>query len=167
LHRTVAEFLVSGDVWDETCRMTETSGFKPALNLSSACISMIKSAIPITRASEIETQLVNVTTFLRSATYLEIQILCDYIIDIERSMTNNQNLPNWSSQTPSALNGHWLFKFFQLRIGPDFARALKGSLEGEGQLNLAARTGFIQYLSATSDSQVRRLIPESNLWCCH
>jgi NACHT domain len=163
LHRTVAEFLVSGDVWDETCRMTATSGFKPALNLSSACLSMIKSASPITRASEIKTLLVNMTTFLRSATYLKIQILCDYMNDIERSMTNNQNLPNWSSQTLSTFNGHWLFKFFQPRIGPDFARALEGSLEGEGQLNLAARTGFIQYLSATRDSQVRRLVPESTM----
>jgi hypothetical protein len=34
MHRTVAEFLVSGEVWEEMSQMTQQSGFNPALNLS-------------------------------------------------------------------------------------------------------------------------------------
>ncbi|KAF2174479.1 hypothetical protein K469DRAFT_648241, partial [Zopfia rhizophila CBS 207.26] len=42
LHRTVAEFLASDDVWGEICGMTKASGFDAALSLASACLSMIK-----------------------------------------------------------------------------------------------------------------------------
>ncbi|KAF2258745.1 hypothetical protein CC78DRAFT_477645, partial [Lojkania enalia] len=43
LHRTVAEFLTSDNIWDDICEIMEGSDFEASLGLASACISTIKT----------------------------------------------------------------------------------------------------------------------------
>jgi hypothetical protein len=44
LHRTVAEFITSDDVWKDICDSTHKSGLQPILHIASACLLMMKRA---------------------------------------------------------------------------------------------------------------------------
>lgn len=115
LHRTVVEFLVSDDVWNETCGMTKDTGLNPFLNLSSACLSMIKCESGITRP-DIIMHLGNMMTFLRLATELDDQTLHEYMSDVEETMTRHQQLHEIQKNGRVSLVGHWLPDVFPVRL---------------------------------------------------
>ena len=89
IHRTVAEFLVSGEVWEEMCKMTQQSGFNPALNLSSACLSMLKSASDITSGPTVELLRKNLTSLLGSSICFNARGVPKYMQDIEQSIATH------------------------------------------------------------------------------
>ncbi|KAE8440344.1 hypothetical protein EG329_008460 [Mollisiaceae sp. DMI_Dod_QoI] len=43
LHRIVAEFLISSDVWNEICEMTKNSTFNAYFNFACGCLSLLKT----------------------------------------------------------------------------------------------------------------------------
>jgi hypothetical protein len=152
LHRTVAEFLVSDDVWNETCGMTKDTGFNPFLNLSSACLSMVKCESSITRP-DVKMHLENMMTFVRSATQLDDQTLRKYMNDIEETMSRHQQLYEIQMNGRVSLIGNWLPDVFQVGL-LSITSAEQDTLRRVGcHLDLAARTGIIRYLRANSSFQ--------------
>ncbi|KAF7936941.1 hypothetical protein BELL_0098g00040 [Botrytis elliptica] len=92
MHRTVGEFLVCGEVWEEMSEMTQNSGFNPALSLSSACLSMLKSASTITTARASRILFGNLINLLGSSFCFENRALPEYMQCMEHSMSKYQDL---------------------------------------------------------------------------
>lgn len=88
LHRTVAEFLTSDDVWLEICAMTG-GGFDPFQHLTSACLSIMKVAHdfedPILRLNLIYT-----TALCRTAKSFPDQTMQHHINTIDETMKQHQ-----------------------------------------------------------------------------
>lgn len=111
MHRTVAEFLVSGEVWEEMSKMTQHSGFNPALNLSSACLSMLKSASNITTTSALKRLLNNLINLLGSSISFDGRVLPEYIKGMEQSMIKHQDLFSHLFDGEAFGDGNWLQNF--------------------------------------------------------
>ncbi|KAF7890490.1 hypothetical protein EAF00_008805 [Botryotinia globosa] len=92
MHRTVGEFLVCGEVWEEMSEMTQNSGFNPALNLSSACLSMLRSASTITTARESSILFGNLIDLIGSSICFENLALPEYMQCMEELMIKHPDL---------------------------------------------------------------------------
>ncbi|KAK8903066.1 hypothetical protein QC760_008557 [Botrytis cinerea] len=86
MHRTVGEFLVCGEVWEKMSKMTQNSAFNPALNLSPACLSMLKSASAITTAAALKIIFGNLINFLGSSICFDGRLSPEYMQCMEESM---------------------------------------------------------------------------------
>ena len=71
LHRTVAEFLSSDDVWASICQKTSDSDFDPATRMTWACLATLKLHHIPTSDEVLQIDLSNLLIFCRSSTKLE------------------------------------------------------------------------------------------------
>ncbi|TEY38631.1 hypothetical protein BOTCAL_0481g00010 [Botryotinia calthae] len=111
MHRTVGEFLVCGEVWKEMNEMTQNSAFNPALNLSSACLSMLKSASTITTAAALKTLFGNLINFLGSSICFEGRLLPEYMQCMEESVIKHPDLFSHLFGREGFQDGDWLRYF--------------------------------------------------------
>ncbi|THV46237.1 hypothetical protein BGAL_0403g00050 [Botrytis galanthina] len=116
MHRTVGEFLVCGEVWEEMSEMTKNSGFNPALNLSSACLSMLKSASTITTARASRILFGNLINLLGSSICFENRALPEYMQCMEQSMSKHQDLFSRLFGREVTRTENWL-QYFRSNIG--------------------------------------------------
>ncbi|TVY26894.1 hypothetical protein LHYA1_G004868 [Lachnellula hyalina] len=111
MHRTVAEFLVSSEVWEEMSKMTQHSGFNPALNLSSVCLSMLKSASNITITSASKRMLNNLINLLGSSICFDGRVLPEYMKGMGPSMIKHQDLFSHLLGGEASRDKDWLQNF--------------------------------------------------------
>ncbi|TGO19000.1 hypothetical protein BTUL_0006g00330 [Botrytis tulipae] len=116
MHRTVGEFLVCGEVWEEMSEMTQNSGFNPALNLSSACLSMLKSASTITTARASSILFGNLINLIGSSIRFENLALPEYMQCMEQSMSKHQDLFSHLFGREVTRAENWL-QYFRSNIG--------------------------------------------------
>ncbi|KAF2177303.1 hypothetical protein K469DRAFT_644493 [Zopfia rhizophila CBS 207.26] len=154
LHRTVAEFLVSDDIWNRICDMTKASGFNAVLNICSGCLSMMNILVGFNERDPNLRQYPNyIAIFLRSAPNLSDEMLSEYICTLDQLMCQHKsNLQRQSNVLPDV---HWSVGFFK-------SKAKSGSVDNLNYpdldrfgsiLTFAARTGLIQYLKAFRNFQ--------------
>ncbi|KAI9857130.1 MAG: hypothetical protein M1813_008621 [Trichoglossum hirsutum] len=145
LHRTVAEFLTSDDVWNEICAMTKDSGFDPVLNLASACLSMMKAASNFTDPALL-LYLRYTTKFCRQATKISDRTLQQYVATIDETMNlHRYKMYVEESVKPSGVNVHWSADLYCVSTDPS---AQKKLCELASILTFAARNGLVRYMKA-------------------
>lgn len=146
LHRSVGEFLVSVDVWDEICGMTKSLGFNPALSLASGCLLMMKIARGF-YDQDLYEYLTHVTAFLRRASNLSKDVLGKFLDEVDTVMA--QHRFSSDGRPRSVLTSHWLVDLYHGRANEMSIEKLVFVDPGHyGSVSLAARTGLVQYLKA-------------------
>lgn len=111
IHRIVAEFLVSGEVWEEMSKLKKYYGFNSALNLSSAYLSMLKSVSSITTTSASKTLLNNLIHLLGSSICFDGRVLHKYMKGMEQSMIKQQDNFSHIFGGEAFWDGNWLQNF--------------------------------------------------------
>lgn len=113
LHRTVAEFILSDDVWNEICSMTADSNFGPTLHLACASLSMMKIDESYLRG-DLNVHVTNALTFCRSATEVDGPMLAKLMTEIEVIMHQLRlRYRKNDSQDIIRSNMHWSETSFQ------------------------------------------------------
>lgn len=149
MHRTIAEFLTSDDVWDEVCGMTNP-GFDPPTNLASACLSVMKISGSLKEHSCLLNHLDFIIRLYRKATPQSQETLNDYITALDQTMTQYQNDP-YEGQTISLERGnHWSE---YLESGSRFFIPVYRLENSASIFTFAAHNRLVQYLKAHYDRQ--------------
>lgn len=153
LHLTVAEFLLSGDVWDEMCEVTRKIGFDPALKLACASLSMMKIQQHFVGGSGM-THFTNTLIICRRAANLSDQMLGRIFNGIDQTMHEHQvKFGRKNSETSTSAALHWSVDIYQVTL---VHPSMQGKLYGfTDMLSVAARTSIIQYLRAFGNFQKR------------
>ncbi|KAF2250748.1 hypothetical protein BU26DRAFT_269347 [Trematosphaeria pertusa] len=112
LHRTVAEFLASADVWDDICAMTKKLGFEPTLSLASAYLAMVKTATKFFNPSLLS-HLLLAAKFCRNAPHINTTILRCYLSCIDRTMERHwYKTSGGKGNSPVDQYTHWSSRLF-------------------------------------------------------
>jgi hypothetical protein len=169
LHRTVAEFLLSVDVWSEIRATLNTLEFDPIQHLMSACLSMVKIG------GEFSTGLYPLASiaaaFCRRATHFSDQKIIEYISAIDQAMNEHQTTNKGSQMIDSSdCETHWSasgISSMKLTKG----NAVKELSKSASILTFAACQGLVRYLrtfygrQATDyDSRVAMVIYALRSW---
>lgn len=96
--------------------MTKNSGFNPALNLSSACLSMLKSASTIATARASRILFGNLINLLGSSICFENRALPEYMQCMEQSMSKHQDLFSRLFGREVTRTENWL-QYFRSNVG--------------------------------------------------
>lgn len=162
LHRTVAEFLVSDDVWLEICAITDQSAFDPMKSLIDACISMVRIGRGFTDG-DLSVFVDNVFAICRSASHMSISTLEEYITILDKVMYQHRYIHQTKTAKDSqqVLGGHWSVDFYPITLVP---KAHHGKLrELSGTVSIAARTCLLRYIEAFSSSRAKDILSRYTL----
>jgi hypothetical protein len=157
LHRTVAEFLTSDDVWDEMRTLTEPN-FDPLSNLASACLAMVKVSGSLKQRTLLLHYLHDIVLFYQKATPQSRGTMNDYIYALDQTMTQYQNHP-YEGQLLSLEQGkHWSVVIQPVIQPVDSILVMSATersrLEDSASIfTFAARKRLVQYLTARCDRQ--------------
>lgn len=148
LHRTVAEFLLTKDVWKGICSRTANTAFDPDRQLASASLSMAKMARGF-QDTLLPLHLHCIMNFCRGAVNLPDQTLAEFVNEIDRTMKHHQH----SLSESESLLGHWTGPLYKVRFkfpptSVDEMFVLGNVPAGDPIMNFAARTGCVQYLKS-------------------
>ncbi|KAJ9131629.1 p-loop containing nucleoside triphosphate hydrolase [Pleurostoma richardsiae] len=147
MHRTVAEFLLSEDVWEEVCAKTQGSRFDPVRSLTYASLSMMKveDGYKETGGSGPFRYLITLTKFLRRdfrlqpAEFTEVVDSADSTMARKRLLAHDQGISGISNRFE-----HWAADFFPVRT------VVSSSLATFRQLGdvfgFAATAGLLPYI---------------------
>lgn len=141
LHRTVAEFLASGDVWSEICSMTKDTDFDAAICLASAGLSSIKI-----RSQYPDNVLVELIHAL-SALYRSARPFSDVSIQRKYVDATDQAVTSIQKRFAPLRDNHWsadLFPALLLSKDDDVDQLRKSA----SIFSFAARAGFHSYMYA-------------------
>lgn len=146
LHRTVAEFLQFGEVWNEMCEMTKVGGFDPFVSLASASLSMLKIGSKFDTNSMYVLSYAKITaTFCREATNMSGASMSQYVDSIEQTMKGRQV----EKGEMIGSNVHWSLHLYAM----DTIDRLEYEtlFESASIFSFAARMGLIKYLNESYD----------------
>ncbi|KAF2652569.1 hypothetical protein K491DRAFT_43805 [Lophiostoma macrostomum CBS 122681] len=144
LHRTVAEFLKSADVWDEICARTKDSQFCPATNLASAYLSMMRVADSPTDEN-LRRYVIYAIAFCRMTSKMSDPMLHRYVTCIDETMSRQWGKTGSSSSTGGATI-HWSVDFLGFRTEFSIQTKLR---EHASIHTFIARQGLVQYLKSS------------------
>jgi hypothetical protein len=110
LHRTVAEFITTAEVWQEVCELTNDMAFDCNSSLASACLSTMKLANRLEEAMLIW-YLEAAAGFCRKATTTEPHVIQKYVLEMDNIMSvfHRKSLPihsEWSCTHWSVTTHH-------------------------------------------------------------
>jgi hypothetical protein len=107
LHRTVAEFVATAEVWQEVCELTNDMAYESTSSLASACLSMMKLARGHNDGMS-QWYLEAAAGFCRKSTSTEPQVIQKYVNEMDSIISEHELLlphvgnPHWSAKS------HWL-----------------------------------------------------------
>jgi hypothetical protein len=112
LHRTVAEFIATPEIWQDVCELTNEISFESASSLASACLSIMKLA-GYFDDDGLQWYLQCAARFCRQATSTDPQVIQKYVYEMDRIMSELQkkSLPPCDHQ-PHDSTLHWSAKYF-------------------------------------------------------
>lgn len=156
LHRTVAEFLLAPDVWNEICETTKVSKFDPAIHLASACLSMNKIG------GDCLTSCSHIAGFCQKATHASSEDLSKYMEAIDQAVNGPGRgaLERQTTLSEPSTN-RWSAQVFQVFFSGDTPNH-QNLLQSTSIAIFAARAGLFRYLSASkllqgTDSHIHRV----------
>ncbi|KAH7070067.1 hypothetical protein FB567DRAFT_507528 [Paraphoma chrysanthemicola] len=89
LHRTVAEFITTDEVWKEIRCLTESMKFDPSTNLASACLSILKIAKRLDD-STLQSYLAFAIHFCRTSEEVSSSFVTGFLQALDRTMAHLQ-----------------------------------------------------------------------------
>jgi hypothetical protein len=89
LHRTVAEFIATAEVWQEVCELTKDMTLDSTSSLASVCLSTMKLANQL-NDDGLKWYLEAAARFCRQATTTEPQVIQKYVYEMDRIMSELQ-----------------------------------------------------------------------------
>ncbi|KUJ11274.1 uncharacterized protein LY89DRAFT_674608 [Mollisia scopiformis] len=143
LHRTVAEFLISGDVWNEICEMTKNSTFNAYFNFACGCLSLLKTQ-DVHLSPSLYTHLDNIMAICRRSTSISDRDLGQIYDSIESTMQQHQ-FQCYESREPFYSSLHWSADLLLVTTVPTSNQSVRSAANA---FNLAARLALCQYLKA-------------------
>lgn len=153
LHKTVAEFITSDEVWSEICESTTKSGFQPIFNIASATLSMMKS-VKHFRDEALHKYMSILVKSCRVSSMSE-NLLKRYIEDADRTMNIHwAKLDTEETHTKfgHASIYHWSRKPNNIALRDPCVADHLGEINS---LNtFAARHGLLQYLKSVPYTQL-------------
>lgn len=143
LHRTVAEFLHSDNVWNEICGMTTRTGFDPMACLAYACLAMLKVQ-PGHYEKPIISYLNSLMAFCRSATDISDQSLFELVSCTDRIMRHHQQNTEPFRLYPSS-SVHWSADLYPVRCVDHHNLPIQ-IRQHASIITFVTRNGLLQYL---------------------
>jgi hypothetical protein len=169
LHRSVAEFVTSQDVWDDMLSLTNDTKFSPGTHIACGMLSILKTSHPSpgkvkyvrmprasTRASYSEEILDLAMNVCHQNIGIEDSLLLRYMEVVDKTMASKSQGLSYNSidRQDCQLSTHW-----SVRMAPSYLESkiqhLSGHLPSWAQANIltfAACNGFLPYLKAVDRS---------------
>lgn len=139
LHRTVAEFLIEPEIWNELRALTAPY-LNPTINLSSACLSLTKLG------GHCQTTYDNMTALLRKQPQLSSDRIKEYLHAFDSVVTRYRS---GDAKFGMALATHWSAAVYPLHGSLYNNQGADSWQVSTTTFTLAARQGFAQYLKAS------------------
>ncbi|KAH7076026.1 hypothetical protein FB567DRAFT_503838 [Paraphoma chrysanthemicola] len=118
LHRTVAEFIVLDEVWNQILRVTEGIALDVNQNLASACLLILKSFVSF-RQHDLERYTEYVALFCRTSTTISPDMLLQYLHELDAVRTALQrNLATLPTDQCQSAQSHWSSKPMEIAWNP-------------------------------------------------
>jgi hypothetical protein len=142
LHRTVAEFIATAEVWQEVCELMKDMTLDSTSSLASACLSTMKLASQL-NDDGLKWYLEAAARFCRQATTTEPQVIQKYVYEMDRIMselqTKSRNACDHKSHDSTL---HWSAKSHCVELD-----ALALAVEKHESIHtFAARRGILAHL---------------------
>jgi hypothetical protein len=145
LHRTVAEFLASEGVWDIICAPTKNSVFDPVLNLTCACLSVMKLCNNFNDRA-LELCLNHAVVLCRNAIKMSEEMLKQCIQSIDQIMREHKTKTSTNIFNSPDSELHWSTNLQDLDTDPITRKRCR---ELASISTFAAVNGLVKYLKAT------------------
>jgi hypothetical protein len=150
LHRTVAEFLLTDDVWQQICDMTASSQFQCVSSMAYASLSMLKTTDSYQKSS-LKERLHNALAFCRENEFSD-QKLEEFFTQIDRTMEQHVLYAierGWRKST--SFQAHWSTYFYPVPAVP--AQNQQTLTRHGNRFCVAARLSLVQYLKVSGLSK--------------
>ncbi len=151
LHRTVAEFLHSDEVWNTICSITSSQNdFDPAVRMAWACLALLKmQRTGFANPDEVWMMILSkLTTFIRSATRLSDHSLQQLLLSVDSIMYIRQQKKHKVDISASS-KLHWSTDIVvhgrAAVCGIVASEHMQNLAEGANIVTFAARNGLVQY----------------------
>jgi hypothetical protein len=143
LHRTVAEFLHSDNVWNEICGMTTRTGFDAMACLAYACLAMLKVQ-PGHYQKPTISYLNSLMAFCRSVADISDQSLLELVSCTDRTMRHHQQNTEPLCLYPSS-SMHWSADLYLVQC-VDHHNSPTQIRQHASIITFATRNGLLRYL---------------------
>ncbi|CAI6337945.1 unnamed protein product [Periconia digitata] len=139
LHRTVAEFLITPDIWSELQEQTRPSGFDPYHNLIYSTLSVMRTGGHCLSAAE------NFAALVRKAPELEPNLI-KYYTEVLGDALNHYRHGTSVPGTAGSMHTHWSAILYSLDSKICEASGIENLLGASNIFTFAARQGLVGYL---------------------